>query len=106
MHPQVTFRGLFPSESAVQEVWQRAGALHACRPDISACHVSIERISARKQRPRFRVQVLLSGEPCCAEYTGRSAAITCDDLSTGIHEAFADARRVFLEPPLSAAGGV
>jgi hypothetical protein len=106
MHPQVTFRGLFPSESAVQEVWRRAGALHAARPDISACHVRIERVSKRKQRPLFRVVVLLSSEPSGTAYSGRSEPITCEDISTGLHEAFVAARRVFLEPPLTAAGGI
>ncbi|HET8932131.1 MAG TPA: hypothetical protein VFN67_01765 [Polyangiales bacterium] len=106
MHPQVTFRGLFPSESAVQEVWQRAEALQACRPDISACHVCIERVSQRNHRPRFRVTVLLSSEPSGTAFSGRSEPITCDDLSKGLAEAFVAARRVFLEPPLSAAGGV
>lgn len=102
MHPQVTFRGLFPSESMVQEVWRRAGALHACRPEISACHVSIERISQRK-RSRFRVMVSLSAAD---ELSGRSDAITCDDVLTGLHEAFTEARRLFLvAPPLGAAGG-
>lgn len=106
MHPQVTFRGLFPSESAVQEVWRRAGALHASRPDISACHVCIERISQSKHRPRFRVVVLLSSEPSGASFSGRSEPITCEDISSGLHEAFAEARRTFLVPPLSAAEGV
>lgn len=105
MHPQVTFRGLFPTESTVQEVWRRAAELHACRPDISACHVCIERVSRSQSRPRFHVVVLLSaaGETL----SGRSETITCDDLSVGLHQAFAAARRVFLErPPLAAAGGI
>ena len=107
MHPQVTFRGLFPTESAVQEVWRRAGALHACRPDISACHVCIERVSRSQKRPRFRVVVLLSAARAGDTWSGRSEAITCQDLQVGLHEAFAAARRVFLEPqPLAAVGGL
>jgi hypothetical protein len=102
MHPQVTFRGLFPSEAMVQEVWRRAGALHACRPDISGCHVSIERLSPRK-RSRFRVMVSLSA---AENMGGHSDAITCDDVSIGLHEAFREARRLFLEvPPFGAAEG-
>jgi hypothetical protein len=105
MHPQVTFRGLFPSESAVQEVWRRAGALHACRPDISACHVRIERVS-RSGRPRYHVVVLLSAAPADDARAGRSETIVCEDLTEGLHEAFVAARRVFLVPqPLAAAGG-
>ena len=101
MHPQVTFRGLFPSESMVQEVWRRAGALHASRPEISGCHVSIERVSQRK-RSKFRVSVSLSAAD---EMSGHSDAITCDDVSAGLHEAFIEARRMFLvAPPLGAAG--
>lgn len=106
MHPQVTFRGLFPSESTVQEVWRRAGALHACRPEISACHVQIERVSRSQKRPRFQIVVLLSAARAGDALTGRSEAITCQDLSAGLHEAFAAARRTFLGPqPLAAAGG-
>jgi hypothetical protein len=106
MHPQVTFRGLFPSESVVQEVWRRAGALHACRPDISTCHVCIERVSRSQKRTRFRIVVLLSASRASDSLSGRSETITCADLSVGLHEAFAAARRVFLEPqPLAAVGG-
>jgi hypothetical protein len=107
MHPQVTFRGLFPTESTVQEVWRRAGALHACRPEISACHVCIERVSKSQKRPSFRVVVLLSAARGGATLSGRSDTITCVDLNVGLHEAFAEAQRVFLEPqPLAAAGGL
>src|ERR1700761_1286090 len=102
MHPQVTFRGLFPSESMVQEVWRCAGALHASRPDISGCHVRIERVSPRK-RSKFRVMVSLSAAD---DMSGHSDAITCDDVSSGLHEAFTEARRMFLlAPPLGAAEG-
>ena len=93
MHPQVTFRGLFPAESTVQEVWRRAGALQACRPDISACHVCIERVSRSQRRPRFHIVVLLSAARAADTLSGRSETITCDDLSAGLHEAFASARR-------------
>ena len=102
MHPQVTFRGLFPSESMVQEVWRRAEALHASRPEISACHVCIEQLSPRK-RSRFRVLVSLSAADAMS---GQSDAITCDDVLVGLHEAFTEARRLFLmAPPLRAAEG-
>jgi hypothetical protein len=64
-------------------------------------------VSQRKQRPRFRVVVLISTEPSGDALSGSSETITCDDLSTGLHEAFVAARRVFLTPrPLAAAGGV
>lgn len=106
MHPQVTFRGLFPSESTVQEVWRRAGALHACRPEISACHVRIERVSRSLKRPRFQIVVLLSAARAGDALSGRSETITCQDLSVGLHEAFAAARRTFLDPqPMAAVGG-
>jgi hypothetical protein len=91
----------------VQEVWRRAGALHACRPDISACHVCIERVPSSQKRPRFRVVVLLSSTGAGATLSGRSDIITCEELEVGLHEAFAEARSVFLEPqPLAAAGGL
>jgi len=107
MHPQVTFRGLFPTESTVQEVWRRAGALHAFRPDINACHVCIERVSRSQKRPRYHVVVLLSAARAGDTLSGRSETIACEDLTEGLHEAFAAARSVFLEPqPLAAAGGL
>ena len=107
MHPQVTFRGLFPSESVVRDVWRRAGALHARRPDISACHVYIERVSRSHQRPRFHIVVLLSAAHAGDTLSGRSGTTTCEDLTVGLHEAFAAARHVRLEAqPLAAAGGL
>jgi hypothetical protein len=40
------------------------------------------------------------------EMSGRSDEITCDDVLVGLHEAFTEARRVFLvAPPLRAAEG-
>jgi hypothetical protein len=105
MHPQVTFRGLFPSETTVQEVWLRAGALHASRPDISACHVCIERVSERKQSDRFRVVVMLSSS-LAADTLRDSSAVLCEDISVGLHAAFIEARELVAEPPpLVVAGG-
>ena len=41
MQPQVTFRGLFPSQAIVDTVWRSARELGLRSPSLSLCHVVI-----------------------------------------------------------------
>jgi hypothetical protein len=92
MHPQGTFRGLFPTEEIVQEVWRRADALRACDPEIRGCHVCIERMGARKPACGYRVVVQLSAAHAESVIEHSSEEITCRDVSAGLAQAFSAAR--------------
>lgn len=83
MHPQVTFRGMFPTESIVHAVWRSANAIRANAPAIEHCNVEIE-VGARRKN-RYRVVVHLSG----AVLDALDADSTSHDLTRALDGAFA-----------------
>ena len=99
MQPQVTFRGLFPSQPLVDTVWQRARALAVQAPDLEQCHVIIERLGREGEaNPRYRVSLLLSGNPDLRAGQPPAHGVTTADVHLALREVFAHARRRLTQP--------
>jgi hypothetical protein len=99
MQPQVTFRGIFPSEAIVDAVWQRARVLTAHAPEIELCHVVIERLSREGEaKARFRVSLLLGGSEASPERRFPDHSVSASDVDGALREVFAQARRRFARP--------
>jgi len=100
MQPQVTFRGLFPSQPLVDTVCSRARALASFAPEIESCHVFIERLGREgAAKPRFRVSLLVSGSaPSVATQPSSPHSVTAVDVQQALREVFAHARRRFAQP--------
>ncbi|MEY4582068.1 MAG: hypothetical protein RL701_6771 [Pseudomonadota bacterium] len=92
MMPQVTFRGISPSETIVDVVWKRAQKLGDILPQLAGCHVVIEASSHGSQRRiSYRVLIHLTGGTHAKFRTTRQAE--SDVLSVAVRDAFDAARR-------------
>jgi len=99
MQPQVTFRGIFPSESLVDAAWQRARVLATHAPDLEQCHVIIERLGREGEaNARFRVSLALGGTGASPESRPPAHSVTSSDVHFALREVFAHARRRFARP--------
>lgn len=62
MLPQVTFKGVLPTESVVDAVWRGARMLGEVEPRLAECHAVIELLApGSRGRGAYRVAVHLSG---------------------------------------------
>jgi len=90
MLPQVTFRGLAPSQSIVESVWKKARKLGELEPSVRSCHVVIEASSRASHGPQpqsFKVTVQLGGGTRAARREARHAS------DANVHVALRDAFR-------------
>jgi hypothetical protein len=97
MEPIVTFRGLFPSEAAVDQAGREWGKLSRQLGGMGRCHVVVER-PHRSQHSggEYRVTVRIrdavleqavSFHPGCANHV---------ELTRAVKQAFANARRALM----------
>lgn len=92
MMPQVTFRGMAPSETIVDLVWKRSRKLNELAPQLEGCHVVIEASSHGSQRRiNYRVVIHLTGGTDATSRSTRQAE--SDNLSAATRDAFDAARR-------------
>jgi ribosome-associated translation inhibitor RaiA len=92
MLPQVTFRGLAPSQSIVDTVWRRASKLGVVAPQIKGCHVVIEASARGSQRHVvYRVVVHMNGGAAADRRNTRHAS--ADNVYVALRDAFDAARR-------------
>ena len=88
MLPQVTFRGLAPSQSIVESVWKKAQKLSDLEPSVRGCHVVIEATARASHGPQsFKVTVQLNGGTAAQRRQSRHA------MDANIHVALRDAFR-------------
>lgn len=89
MQPQVTFRGLAPSQTVVETVWKKAQKLAEIEPSLRGCHVVIEAVSrSPSTRPStYKVMVQLTGGTSADRRHARHA------VSANVHSALRDAFR-------------
>lgn len=93
MQPQVTFRGLAPSQTIVESVWKRAEKLAELEPALRGCHVVIEAASRTSStRPSaYKVTVQLTGGTSASRRHARHAVDA--NVHTALRDAFRSARR-------------
>jgi len=87
MVPQVTFRGMAPSEPVLDLVFKRSQKLRELSPQLDGCHVVIEAASHGSQRRiDYRVAIHLTGGTDAEARSTRQAE--SDVLSVALREAF------------------
>jgi hypothetical protein len=93
MQPQVTFRGLAPSQTIVESVWKKAQKLAELEPALRGCHVVIEASSrSTSTRPSaYKVTVQLAGGTSASRRHARHAVDA--NVHTALRDAFRSARR-------------
>ena len=92
MLPQVTFRGLSPSEDIVETVWRRARKLAEIAPVLDSCQVVIEASPRASSRPQqYRVSLHLSGGTEISRRLPRHS--THQNLHVALADVFRAARR-------------
>lgn len=93
MLPQVTFRGLSPSQEIIELVFRKARKLSEIEPTLRGCHVVIDATPRGSQRPTsYRVCVQLSGGTQAEDRSPRHA--THANLNAAVGDAFRAARRL------------
>lgn len=94
MQKQITFRGLPPSASLVEEVYRRSDKMRALLPGLSSCHVLVESAASSERGPTAcRITVRLQSGGRRAFAVGGVQSTAARELRPTLSKAFSAARR-------------